>query len=133
MRIGSWEIGKRTPHHNEQQVPYMWQSSMFDLCIIFASYLHFSIKVYFAERVTALNKDYHKLCFKCKSCNKVTSANITFNNILTCELFRHLSQENLVREMDLFIAALAITPFSVLRDMASEEVLILSSMRYKNY
>eukprot|EP01103_Thecamoeba_quadrilineata_P007837 TRINITY_DN17659_c0_g1_i1.p1 TRINITY_DN17659_c0_g1~~TRINITY_DN17659_c0_g1_i1.p1 ORF type:complete len:117 (-),score=11.69 TRINITY_DN17659_c0_g1_i1:116-466(-) len=26
--------------------------------------------VYFAERVVALNKDYHKLCLKCVECNK---------------------------------------------------------------
>jgi len=26
--------------------------------------------VYFAEKVTALHKDYHKACFKCKGCNK---------------------------------------------------------------
>lgn len=25
--------------------------------------------VYFAEKVRALNADWHKLCFKCKSCN----------------------------------------------------------------
>eukprot|EP00005_Dracoamoeba_jomungandri_P002685 CAMPEP_0174259972 /NCGR_PEP_ID=MMETSP0439-20130205/8727_1 /TAXON_ID=0 /ORGANISM="Stereomyxa ramosa, Strain Chinc5" /LENGTH=100 /DNA_ID=CAMNT_0015344069 /DNA_START=19 /DNA_END=321 /DNA_ORIENTATION=- len=26
-------------------------------------------KVYFAERIQALGRDYHKLCFKCKQCN----------------------------------------------------------------
>jgi phage FluMu protein Com len=27
--------------------------------------------VYFAERVTALGKDWHKLCLKCSTCNKI--------------------------------------------------------------
>jgi len=26
--------------------------------------------VYFAEKVTALHKDFHKRCFKCKTCSK---------------------------------------------------------------
>src|SRR3989338_3476376 len=29
-----------------------------------------SKKVYFAEKISALGKDYHKLCFKCKQCKK---------------------------------------------------------------
>jgi len=29
--------------------------------------------VYFAEKVTALHKDYHKACFKCKACSKTLS------------------------------------------------------------
>lgn len=30
--------------------------------------------VYFAERVSALGKDYHKLCLKCTACNKLLAA-----------------------------------------------------------
>eukprot|EP00053_Salpingoeca_punica_P024687 m.14225 g.14225 ORF g.14225 m.14225 type:complete len:102 (-) comp7072_c0_seq1:247-552(-) len=31
-------------------------------------------EVYFAEKVTALNKDWHKACLKCAKCNKVLTA-----------------------------------------------------------
>ncbi|XP_055497000.1 cysteine-rich protein 1 [Leucoraja erinacea] len=29
-----------------------------------------SKEVYFAEKVTALNKDWHRTCLKCEKCNK---------------------------------------------------------------
>ncbi|XP_033122306.1 cysteine-rich protein 1-like [Anneissia japonica] len=31
-------------------------------------------EVYFAEKVTSLGKDWHKMCLKCKLCNKLLSS-----------------------------------------------------------